>query len=287
MDTYNDIYLGVRRRLRAAGVTMHDLEARLLVSHATGKTREELLTFSRFFITDNAIIEAVDDCVKRRLGGEPAAYIVGEWEFYGLPLYINNTVLIPRTDTELLAGEVIRMMKLRGAHTRIIDLCAGSGCIGLAVAANVPDCRVVLAEKSEQAQAMCRANLQRNRLNRSVSVIPADALEPPPALLGTFDAIVSNPPYIPTAKLIDLDPSVRDYEPVIALDGGKDGLEFFRAISANWPSLLKPGGKIVFECGAGQANDVRDIMEDSGFHKLKTHIDTLGIERVVVGTLKL
>ena len=283
METYNDIYLGERRKLRAAGVSMHDLEARLIVAHATGKTREELLSLSRYFVTDPAMIDAVNNNIERRLNGEPVAYIVGEWEFYGLPLYISDAVLIPRVDTEILVDEAIKLMKQRDEQTRLLDLCAGSGCVGLAIAANVPDCRVVLADSSESALAICRANIFRNRLSRNVTAIIADALETPPALLGTFDAIVCNPPYIPTGELIALDESVRDYEPVLALDGGQDGFDFFRGIAANWAEMLKEEGIIAFECGRGQISAVREIMEDNGFHKIKTHFDTLGVERVIVG----
>ena len=286
METYNDIYLSARRRLRAAGVTAHDLEARLIVSHVTGKTREELLNLSRFFVTDGKVRGLVDELIKKRIDGAPIAYIVGEWEFYGLPLTVNEAVLIPRVDTEILAEEAISLMKQKGIQTRLLDLCAGSGAIGLAIAANVPDCRVVLADASEKALAVCRANMLSNRLSRNVTAIMADALEAPPALLGMFDAIVSNPPYIPTAELRDLDRSVRDYEPVIALDGGSDGLDFYRAIAAKWATALKIGGYLVFECGAGQANRVREIMDDNGYSGIRTLYDTQDIERVVVGRLK-
>ena len=278
--------MNARRRLRAAEVGAHDLEARLIVACAAGKTREELLSQSRFFVTDDAIGDAVDKMISRRLSGEPVAYIVGEWEFYGIPLVINEAVLIPRVDTEILAAEAIRLMKKRVGKTRALDLCTGSGAVGLAVAANVPDCRIVLADNSEQALAICRANMLRNRLSRNVTAIFADVMEPPPALLGTFEAIISNPPYIPTAELIKLDSSVRDYEPVTALDGGRDGLDFFRSIAENWQALLKKGGHLAFECGEGQAGAVKKILRDNGFAHVTSHIDTLGIERVVVGTLE-
>ena len=283
MNTYNDVYLRARRKLREAGVGASDLEARLIVAKAAGKTREELLSLSTFFITDNNIIGTVEEMIRRRLDGEPVAYIVGEWEFYGLPLTINKTVLIPRVDTEVLAGESIKLMKQRGGRTRLLDMCAGCGAVGLAIAANVPDCRVVLADNSEFALTVCRANTRRNKLHRNVVSIKADAFEIPPSLLGAFDAIVSNPPYIPTGELVNLDPSVRDYEPITALDGGPDGLDFFRAITENWSALLKRGGYLAYECGAGQAVAVREIMEYSGFTGIATHYDTLGIERVVVG----
>ena len=286
MKTYNDMYLAARRKLRAAGVAAHDLEARLIVAHAAGKSREELLSLSRYFVTDSAVTRAVDDMIERRLSGEPVAYIVGEWEFYGLPTAVNESVLIPRIDTEVLATEAIRLIKQRGRQTRLLDLGAGSGCVGIAVAANTSNCRVVLADSSEQALAVCRANVLKNSLNRYVAAIEINILETPPALLGEFDVIISNPPYVPTGELKDLDPSIRDFEPESALDGGPDGLFFFRAIAMNWTAPLKQGGNLAFECGAGQAAAVREIMEDSGFRGIETHLDTLGIERVIVGTLK-
>ena len=287
MDTYNDIYLRARKRLRLAGITASDLETRLIVARAAGKTREELLSSGRLYVTDSAVSRDVDDMIERRLAGEPVAYILGEWEFYSLPIIVNKAVMIPRVDTELLAEVAIRLMKKRGAQARMLDLCAGSGCVGLAVAANAPECRIVLADNSEQALSVCRANMLKNNLSRNITAIEADALDAPPALLGAFDAIVSNPPYIPTRDLDDLDISVREYEPVHAFDGGPDGLYFFRAIAANWPSLLKPGGYLAFECGEGQARFVREIMEDSGFGDVSVYLDTQGIERVVAGELTI
>ena len=286
LKTYNDIYLSTRRRLHAAGIAAFDLEARLIVGHASSKSREELVSSSRFFVMDSAVIHAVDDMIERRLGGEPVAYIVGEWEFYGLPMIVSDAVLVPRVDTEVLADTAISLMKQRGGRTRLLDLCAGSGCVGIAVAANVPDCRVVLADNSPQAMAICRANMLKNRVSRNTTAIEIDALQIPPTLLGIFDAIVSNPPYIPTEEISGLYPSVRDYEPISALDGGPDGLDFFRFIAGNWHVLLRQGGHLAFECGMGQAGVVRVIMEDSGFRNIKTHADTLNIQRVIVGKKK-
>ena len=284
MDTYNDIFLRARKRLRQAGITASDLETRLIVARASGKTREELLQSARVYVTDVAVSPAVDEMIERRIAGEPVAYILGEWEFYSLPLIVNSAVMIPRVDTEVLAREAIKLMKSKGKQARLLDICAGSGCVGLAVAANAPSCRIVLADNSGQAISICRANMLKNNLSRNVTAVEADALEAPPSFLGAFDAIVSNPPYIPTRELKDLDVSVREHEPMQALDGGPDGLYFFRAIAAFWPTLLKPGGYLAFECGAGQAPQVRGIMEDCGFYSLNVYTDTLGIERVVVGT---
>jgi len=286
MNTYNDIYLDSRRKLRSAGIMSSDLEARLILSFASGKTREELLTASRLYVTDQSIRREVDEMIGRRLRGEPVAYIVGEWEFYGLPIIVNESVLIPRIDTEVLAEVAIKLIKKRGWQTRVLDLCAGSGCLGLAIAANIPNCRIVLADISEQALAVCRSNMLRTNLSRQATAIEVDVLEAPPTLLGAFDAIVCNPPYIPTRELAELDASVRDHEPVTALDGGPDGLYVIRAITTSWPALLKPGGNMALECGRGQAEAVRGLFEDGGLTDIRTYEDTLGIERVVVGTLK-
>ena len=286
MKTYNDLYLTARRELRTAGVAAHELEARLIVAYASGKTREELLASSRLFITDSKIVKTVEEIIKRRLNGEPIAYIVGEWEFYGLPIDVNESVLIPRIDTEFLTFNAIRLLKDRLSQVRVLDLCAGSGCVGLAIAANVPGAKIILADNSEQALALCRTNMLKNRLTRNVTAIEADAMETPPALLGMFDMIVCNPPYIPSEEIKTIDHSVRSFEPIKALDGGPDGLNFFRAITKNWKSVLNTGGCVLFECGIGQANEVKDIMFVAGFRDIEINKDDQGIERVVIGFLR-
>ena len=160
-----------------------------------------------------------------------------------------------------------------------------SGCVGLAVASQVHACRVVLGEKSEAALRICRQNIRRSGLLGRVTPMPADALEPPTRQLGEFDCIVCNPPYIPTRDIETLDVSVRDYEPHMALDGGEDGLEFYRAISENWREALHPGARLYFEVGIGQADSVLRIMRRQGFGELEIVPDTAGIPRVVYGTL--
>jgi len=286
MKTYSEIYLNARRRLRAAGIDAHDLEARLIVSYASGKSREEYIAANRFYVTDTTVEKTVDELIERRLSGEPVAYLVEEWEFYGLPIVVNRSVLIPRVDSELLAEISIKLLKRRGWQTRLLDLCAGSGCIGLAISAHVPTCRVVLADVSDQALSVCRKNMLKNGLSRHVTTIEVDVTKSPPALLGRFDVIVSNPPYIPTDDIQTLDASVRDYEPHVALDGGYDGLHFIRAIVAHWTTLLKPGGNLALECGIGQAHAVSEIMRYAGYEDINIYTDTGDIERVVVGTLK-
>ena len=281
--TYNDLYLDIRRQLRAADSGDPTLEARELVAFACGKTKEELLRDGRLYVTPE--VEArVRALVQRHLDGEPTAYLIGEWEFYGLPLDISRDVLIPRPDTEVLAGLAIDFVKTQG-ECRVLDLCAGSGCVGLAVAARCPGSRVVLGELSEGALRICRQNIRRNGLSGRVVPMQMDALAPPPAQLGEFRCLVSNPPYIPAGDIPGLDPSVRDFEPHMALDGGEDGLDFYRNLAGEWKNALSVGGKIFLEVGIGQADDVLRLLRTQGFGDLEITKDLNGIPRVVHGTL--
>ena len=220
----------------------------------------------------------------RHLAGEPVAYLIGEWEFYGLPLDVNESVLIPRVDTEVLAREAIGCVKPLG-KCRVLDLCAGSGCVGLAVAANCPESRVLLGEISEPAVRVCRQNIRRCGLTGQVSVMTMDALAPPPKLIGEFQCVVCNPPYIPRGDIPGLDASVRDYEPHLALDGGEDGYDFYASISRRWKSALTVGGRLYFEVGIGQADTVLRLMRAQGFGDINVVPDDQGIPRVVYGTL--
>ena len=280
--TYNNLYLDTRNRLRAAGAASAALEARELLCYAADKSREQFYRDLTLYASD-AVEARLEELLARRLSGEPVAYLIGEWEFYGLPLNISSDVLIPRTDTEVLAARAIELAQAAGEGARVLDLCAGSGCVGLAVAANAPSCRVVLADISEGALRLCKQNVRRNGLNARVTCILADARQQPTSVLWDFDVIACNPPYIPHGELPGLDVSVRDYEPALALDGGADGMDFYRLICSKWGNALRLGGTLVFEVGAGQAPGVEYIMGQHGFEGIKTHRDTSGIWRVVEG----
>lgn len=281
--TYNDLTLDIRRSLRQAGIEAATLEARELVCFAAGKDKARLLRDGALYASPE-VEEAAWALARRRLAGEPVAYLIGEWEFYGLPLDISERVLIPRPDTEVLAAAVIE--GLRGAESpRVLDLCAGSGCIGLAVAKNVPGSHVVLGEIDEGALRVCRQNIRRTGLSGQAVSMQLNALEKAPKRLGEFDCIVSNPPYIPDGDIAGLDPSVRDYEPHLALKGGVDGLDFYRAICDGWREALRPGGRLYFEVGIGQADDVLRIMRAVGFGDIEVLPDLNGIPRVVWGIL--
>ena len=282
--TYNDLYLNTRNRLRAAGVDSAQLEARELVCFALDKTKEQLLRDRGLYVT-SAQEGQVEELIRRRLAGEPVAYLIGEWEFYGIPLDISRDVLVPRSDTEVLASLAIDLLKEAGEGARLLDLCAGSGCIGLAAAVHAPQSRVVLADWSEGALRICRQNVRRNGLNARVTCVRADAREAAPSALWDFDVIACNPPYIPSGDIGGLDADVKDYEPRMALDGGPDGLDFYRAIAGKWQSALRLGGTLLFEVGMGQAPAVEDILAQNGFTGINTYPDTRGIWRVVSGKI--
>ena len=279
MKTYNDVYMEARRALRSAGVEAYGLEARLLLAAAADKSVEDFLRDVRLYPGGDFEARA-QEYLDRRLAGEPAAYIAGSWEFHGLELEVNANVLIPRSDTEVVTEAAIAFLGDR-REARVLDLCTGSGCIGLAIAAAVPDCRVVLADIDRRALMLARRNALRTKLSQRVLALEADALAPPSRQLGMFDLIVSNPPYVPTEELKGLDASVRDYEPWTALDGGADGLDFYRAIFARWPVLLKADGCLALECGEGQSETLRRFGTQVGFTEIAVFPDAGGTERAL------
>ena len=183
----------------------------------------------------------------------------------GLNLTVTPDVLIPRDDTEAVCDLAIHQTMLSGQNPRVLDLCAGSGCIGLAVAARIKDARVTLGEISPEAIRIAKKNVQDNHLSGRVSCIQLDVRLPAPKFLGKYDMIVSNPPYITARQMEELDTSVRDYEPHLALYGGNDGLDYYRAIVKNYTPVLREGGFICFEFGMGQEASVCQILMDHGY----------------------
>ena len=280
--TYNSLYMDTRQILLDHGVHSASLEAKELVCCVSGKTREQLVRDYHVYVSDE-IEKNAGQLLERRLQGEPIAYITGRWEFYGLELTVNPSVLIPRSDTEVLASAAIDYAAKAGEGARVLDLCTGSGCVGLAVAAHVPGCRVVMADISEKALKVARANARVHDKNGRVACIRANALTPAPISLGGFDVIACNPPYIPEAELATLDSSVRDYEPMLALSGGKDGLDYFRSVAQNWKKVIKAGGRLIFECGYDQSAAVCDLLDGCGYDHISVLCDSQDIGRVVMG----
>ena len=255
--------------------------ARQLLCKVTGKTKEQFLADRQMYVSDDAFATA-EQMVKRILADEPLAYVLGEWEFYGLTLMVNPSVLIPRDDTCAVTDLAIQQALYLGENPRILDLCTGSGCIGLAIASRVNDAKVTLADISRDALQVARKNISANKLSARVSCVQVNALEEPPAFLGKFDMIVSNPPYITTREMRELPRSVAAFEPRLALHGGDDGLEFYRSIAEKYRSALKPGGYLCFEFGMGQGDAVCALLEENGFTILERSSDYNERERAVL-----
>ncbi|MBQ7341193.1 MAG: peptide chain release factor N(5)-glutamine methyltransferase [Oscillospiraceae bacterium] len=282
----SELYLEARR----AFMTQEDAQtagllARNLLCHVTGKTTEQVLADREMYASESACY-AMSEAVNRVLSGEPLAYVLGQWDFYGMTLQVNKNVLIPRDDTCAVTALAIKQALFLDSNPRVLDLCTGSGCIGLAIAKRVKDAKVTLADLSKEALAVAKKNVAGQKLTGRVACIQADALSEPSAFLGKFDLIVSNPPYVTTAEMEELPHSVKDYEPHMALHGGGDGLDFYRAISANYRTALKPGGYLCFEFGMGQGDDVCGILEENGYTILERSRDYNDRERAVLARRK-
>ena len=279
---YSELYLSCRRALMATedGETA-GLMARNLLSFYTGKTQESLLSNLDLYAGDD-VCASMEAATNRLLKGEPLPYILGEWEFYGLTLYVNKNVLIPRDDTCAVVSLAINQAIFLPSDPRVLDLCTGSGCIGLALATRIKDARVTLADISKDALAVAKKNMMAHRLSGRVSCVQADAPGSAPAFLGKFDMIVSNPPYVTGPEMAELPDSVKNFEPHIALYGGRDGLDFYRSIAKNYAAALKPGGYLCLEFGMGQGDDVCRILEDNGYTILERAKDFNERERAVL-----
>ena len=282
---YSQLYLEARRALLATEDQQSaSLLARNLLCHVSGKTQEQVIA-DRDLYANEEVCQAMEQAVARVMLGEPLAYVLGEWEFYGLRLYVDKNVLIPRDDTCAVTDLAIRNALFLDQSPRILDLCTGSGCIGLAIASRVKDARVTLADISKEALAVAKKNVASVHFSGRVSCVQADALAPAPGFLGRFDMIVSNPPYITGPEMLDLPASVDDYEPHLALYGGEDGLDFYRSITENYKSALKPGGYLCFEFGMGQGDDVCKILLNNGFTIIERTTDFNDRERAVIAQL--
>ena len=280
--TINDVYLDLRAEFRKKGIAGYQIEARDLVAFALDLSDEEFVAKRNQYIFDKDV-QKIEELKALRYSGVPLQHITGRWEFYGLPMEVTTDTLIPRPDTETLVEVAIEQLKTR-SKGRVLDLCCGTGCVGLAVLKNVSEgITGVLADLSEPALEVARRNVVHNSLSHRTLTYQVDALEEASPLLGKFHMILCNPPYIPTADIMTLDIEVQK-EPHMALDGGGDGLDFYRAVCRNFAPALNKGGVLAFEVGLGQFEDVMAIMEEAGYKNVQFRCDLAGIERVVWGT---
>ena len=237
------------------------LQTELLLAHLLKMPRMKLyLNFDRALTT--AETNALRELVKRRSQREPLQHIIGSTSFCGLEMTVNRHALVPRPETEMLAElgwQFLSTLKLQPSTA--LDFGTGTGCIAIAIAVKTPDAKITALDISTEALALAKENAARNNVAERIDFLPSDGFAALAA--GTkFDLIVSNPPYIASAEIATLDPEVRDFDPTGALDGGADGLDFYRKISAEAKVFLKPDGKIMLEFGDGQADAIKKIFEN-------------------------
>lgn len=268
--------------LTAAGIDNARFEARLLLSHATGLTIEQLISRG----PDPAPVPAATrlrELTARRVRREPMAYILGEREFWGLPFKVSPAVLIPRPDSETVIETVLDLLPDRSRKLRILDLGLGSGCLLLTLLREYPQATGVGIDASESALAIARANAGALGVAPRAHLLAGDWRQAgwSERLEGPFDLLVSNPPYIESAVVEGLMPEVSAHEPRLALDGGADGLAAYRIIAAASPKLVVPGGWAIVEVGEGQAPEIASLFAAAGLAPQPARKDLGGIERVV------
>jgi len=253
------------------------LEAEWVVTLALSKDRiSEVLNLE----LNDADINRIDNVLLQRISGKPLAYIIGDAEFYGRNFVVNENVLIPRPETELLVDKLVQDINKSQAKLNVLDLCTGSGAIGITIALET-NTNVLCSDISEGAIKVAERN--NNNLNANIKLIQSDLFA---EIFEKFDIIVSNPPYIKSEDVLSLDKEVRDFEPHLALDGGDSGLDFYKKIISEAPNYLKPNGKLYFEIGIGQSEDVKELMKND-FENIEVIKDYNKIDRVIIGKLRV
>jgi len=273
-------------RLAAAGIESARLDAELLLAEALGIERGRLyLSYDRAL--DDGAVARFRSFVARRASSEPVSYIVGRREFWSLDLVVNPAVLTPRPETELLVEAALafaRRRLVKDGWLRILDVGTGSGAIAVALAQEIPGAETVATDVSSEALEVARSNARRHSVERKIRFLAGDLFAPVAEMV--FDLIVSNPPYIRRSEIAALPRDVRDYEPRLALDGGADGLDYYRRIAREAPRYLSDGGFIAVEIGAGVGEEVANLFAAAGFASIRLDKDLTGCERVV-SALKL
>lgn len=265
-------------RLAAGGVETPELDARLLLAHALGCQPGELLARNETS-APSTLRSASETLIARRLAGEPVARILGHKEFWSLTFQLSPDTLVPRPDTETLVEAALSLVPDRAAPLRILDLGTGTGAILAALLTERPAATGIAVDFSESAARTARLNFEANGLSGRVAVLVADWGA---AVAGGFDLVVSNPPYIPEGEMPGLAVDVRLHDPRRALVAGTDGLTAYRAIAADLPRLLKPGGVAVLELGAGQEPAVAALVQEAGLNVLgPARADLAGIPRAL------
>lgn len=262
-------------RLQRAEIEDAVFEAACLLESVTGYSRSQCLARDAEAVSERVTARFFSQ-IARRIQGEPLQYILGKWSFYGRDFLVGEGVLIPRPETEELVETAVSVLR-ENPHSTVFDLCAGSGCIGLTVAKEVPECTVYLFEKYDAAFSYLQKNAEALYVPNA-HLIKADIFTDAPPDGVQADLLLSNPPYIPKRELPDLQKEVLR-EPSTALDGGFDGLDFYRAIQNRWLPFVNAGGTLLFECGDGQGSEIATLFESA--KAAKVLFDFQNIDRFV------
>jgi len=266
-------------QLRQVGIDSPVVDAQLMMAKALNTSRVEVIMHPERELTD-AESKAFNEMVEKRAARCPVAYITGVKEFYGIRLVVSEDVLVPRPETELLVDECAS--RIRRKHCCIADIGTGSGAVALAIAAKLEHARIYATDSSQSALQVAATNIQNQNVADRVIIRDGNLAEPLLDLESQFDAVVSNPPYIPTRRIDLLEPEVRIYEPRQALDGGEDGLDAYRRLLPGAYTLLRNKGFVACEIGQGQSEEVSRIARESGFDQIDIVRDLASIERVVI-----
>ncbi|MCM1136597.1 MAG: peptide chain release factor N(5)-glutamine methyltransferase [Clostridium sp.] len=271
---YRALYRWGEEQLKEASIEEAALDARLLLEEVCGVDRNYLLSHGENQVSEEHQRD-YRACIERRKRHIPLQHILGYQDFMGLKFQVSPDVLIPRQDTETLAEEVLRYLH---DGMRILDMCTGSGCILLSLLRYSNDCAGYGCDISERALQVARKNAE--RLELEAEFFQSDLFE---KVTGKYEIIVSNPPYIPSGEIQNLMEEVKNHDPVEALDGGRDGLDFYRKLTKEAKEYLYPGGMLFFEIGCGQADAVMGYMEEAGYKEITLCQDLAGLDRVVYG----
>lgn len=270
----------VRDRFRAADLDTPELDARLLAETAFGLDALGLLAHEHDMAPEEAVAR-LDALAERRLAGEPVARILGHKEFYGLDFVLNDATLVPRPETEMLVD--LALVALEGLEAPLLlDLGTGSGCVAIAILVHAPKARAVATDLSDEALSAARENAHRHGVFDRIA-FRAGSWCTPLRIDEQFDVIVSNPPYVESEIIEELQPDVRDFDPRLALDGGADGLFAYRAIAKEALNRLKPTGTLLLEVGSEQGLEVGALFSNAGFTGIDIRKDLAGLDRVVIG----
>ncbi|NLJ96569.1 MAG: peptide chain release factor N(5)-glutamine methyltransferase [Clostridiales bacterium] len=271
MSTYKELLLSAQKILKANGIADAELDAWYLLAHVFGLSRSEFFLHGHEEGSEEKAL-LYNELVEVRSSHIPLQHIIGTQEFMGLEFDVDENVLIPRQDTEILVEEVMTVSN----DKNVLDLCTGSGCIIISLAKLGNIKKAVGVDISKKALKIAKRNAE--KLNANVTFICSDLFE---KIQEKFDIIVSNPPYIRSADIFNLMPEVRDHEPKLALDGGVDGLTFYEKIISKLDRFLNPHGYVFFEIGHDQGEDICNMLEDAGFVDIYIKKDLGGFDRVV------